>query len=146
MHGRRFAALLSAAPCETSEVKVSPHALAVQVGHRNSRACRSASACETLDSNVRGPLPHGFVAVYVFGSGGGDFGLGVETRLVVSVVSVPVPPQSSSPALRSASACETYEVTVCPQARAVHFGRGGAGQLQARAWRFASACETLDVK
>ena len=147
MQGRRFAAFRFASAWETPEVNVSPHALAVQVGQTWLRAFRFASACETVDSNTSAPLPQFFLAVYVRGSGAETRGRGVETRLVARLV--PVPEQSSSPAFRSASACETYEVTVCPHARAVHSrGGGGAttGQFQARALAAAAACETLDVK
>ena len=71
---------------------MSPHALAVQIGQRNSRACRSASACETVDVNVRAPLPHGFVAVHSRGGGGGTTG------------------QFQARALAAAAACETLDV------------------------------------
>ena len=105
MQGRRSAACRFASTCEISEVKSSPHALAVHVWQTWLRALRSASACETLDSKVRDPLPHRLLAVYVSG-GSGSAGGGVVTRGVTRGV----PGQLHAAARASAAACETLDV------------------------------------
>ena len=103
MQGRRSAACRFASDCEISELKSSPHALAVHVWQTWLRAWRSASACETLDSKVRSPLPQRLLAVYVSGSTGGG---GAETRVVTGVV----PGQLHARAAAAAAACETLDV------------------------------------
>ena len=90
-------------------MNVTPQALAVQVGQLQARACRFASACETLDVNVRVRLPQVLLALYVHGR-----------RFA---------------ACRFASACEIFEVNVTPQALADQVGqRNSRAWRFASAW------------